>query len=80
MFYKIDNSYYVLVGNKYMQVEFKVDGEEINAIPTGKELERNGDLKVESQEFDESFKRTLTQKKSPTQDENKEHSRFGRER
>ena len=29
MFYKIENDYYVLVGNKYMQVKFKVDGKEL---------------------------------------------------
>lgn len=80
MFYKINNDYYVLVGNKYMQVEFKINGEEINAIPTGKELERSSDLKVESYEFNDDFKKKLTHKKEPERDESKERSRFGRDR
>lgn len=80
MFYKIDNNYYVLVGNKYMQVEFKIDGEEINAIPTGKSIEKDKAIGVKSYQFNEDFKKQLTHKEEPKTDEYKQHSRFGRDR
>lgn len=80
MFYKIGNDYYVLVGNKYMQVKFKIDGEEINAVPTGKSVEKNSAEKVQAYQFNEDFKKQLTHKEEPKIDEYKQRSRFGRDR
>lgn len=81
MFYKIDNDYYILVGSKYMQVKFETKGKEINAVPTGKEIERNPSIKVVSQPFDEEFKKQVNKKQEETNiSENKERPRFGRDR
>ena len=80
MFYKIGNNYYVLVGNKYMQVEFKIDKEEINAVPTGKSIERDKAIGVKAYQFNEDFKKQLTHKEEPEIDEHKQRSRFGRDR
>lgn len=80
MFYKIKDDYYVLVGNKYMQVKFKVDGEEINSVPTGEFLERNSSVKAEECPFNEDFKKQITRRRELERDEIKERSRFGRDR
>ena len=80
MFYKIENDYYVLVGNKYMQVKFNVDGEEINPVPTGKYIERNSSVRAEEYPFNEDFKKQFTRRREPERDEIKERSRFGRDR
>lgn len=80
MFYKIGNDYYVLVGNRYMQVEFKVNGEELNAVPTGKSVERTNEVHAIEQPFNEEFKKQFTRKREPERDGMKERSRFGRDR
>lgn len=78
MFYKIDNDYYVLVGDKYMQVKFSVDGEELNSTPTGKELERNTVKNVKPQPFDDDFKKQFIDKKYSNKEDTKSRYRFGR--
>lgn len=92
MFYKIDKDYYVLVGRKYVKVEFEVDGNEINAIPTKEVIERNDDIKVISKPYNNDFIKEIidmSKKKNENnfREENveekrtesrKEHTRFGR--
>lgn len=80
MFYKIKDDYYVLVGNKYMQVKFKVDGEEINSVPTGEFLERNSSVKAEECPFNEDFKKQITRNGKLGRDETQNLSHFGRDR
>ena len=51
-----------------MQVEFKVNGEELNAVPTGKAVERTSEVHAIEQPFDEEFKKQFTRKREPERD------------
>ena len=76
MFYKIKDNYYVLVGNKYMEVKFTVENGEVQATPSnGSYIERNNTVNAIPQPFDEEFKNKIKNKgfgmnKSSSQDTN----------
>lgn len=85
MFYKIDNDYYVLVGNKYVQVKFEVKDNDVNAIPLNKKIERNASIKAIAQPFNDDFKKQIINKNKPKiileddkESEHKNRPRFGR--
>lgn len=63
MFYKINDNYYVLVGNKYMEVKFTVENGEVQATPkNGKYIERSSKVNAIPQPFDEEFRKKLKNK------------------
>lgn len=63
MFYKIKDNYYVLVGNKYMEVKFTVENGEVQAAPSnGSYIERNNTVNAIPQPFDEEFKNKIKNK------------------
>ena len=63
MFYKINDKYYVLVGNKYMEVEFTVENGEVQAKPSnGAYVERTANVNAIPQPFDEDFKDKIKSK------------------
>lgn len=87
MFYKIDDNYYVLVGNKYVQVKFEVKDGDINPVPLDKKIERDAHTKAIAQPFNEEFKKSIINKNKPQRslenkeendDEPRSRSRFGR--
>lgn len=63
MFYKIKDNYYVLVGNKYMEVKFTVENGEVQAIPNdGKYIERSANVNAIPQPFDNDFQKKIKDK------------------
>lgn len=85
MFYKINNDYYVLVGNKYVQVRFEVQGDDVNAVPLDKKIERDINVNAVAQPFNDDFKKQIINRNKPKiilgeDDENdrKGRNRFGR--
>lgn len=63
MFYKIKDNYYVLVGNKYMEVKFTVENGEVQAIPNyGKYIERSANVIATPQPFDDDFQKKIKEK------------------
>lgn len=85
MFYKINNDYYVLVGNKYVQVRFEVQGDDVNAVPLNKKIERDINVNAIAQPFNDDFKKQIINRNKPKiilgeDDENdrKGRNRFGR--
>lgn len=85
MFYKIDNDYYVLVGNKYVQVKFEINGDDVNAIPLNKKIERDINVEATSQPFNDDFKKQIINKNKPkviieekNEDDHRGRNRFGR--
>ena len=63
MFYKIKDNYYVLVGNKYMEVKFTVENGDVQATPNnGKYIERSSNVNAIPQPFDEDFKNKIKDK------------------
>lgn len=72
MLYIIDNECYILVGNKYVKVDFDVNNNDVTLIPNRKEYkERNVNLKVKQQPFDNKFKEKIKKKQSKSSDEGK---------
>ena len=63
MFYKINDKYYVLVGNKYMEVEFIIENGEVQAKPSnGRYIERTTNVNAIPQPFDEDFQKKIKNK------------------
>ena len=63
MFYKINDDYYVLVGNKYVKVVFEVKNGDIKATPiNGEYIERSPLIKAMEQPFNEEFQKKLKNK------------------
>ena len=82
MFYKIDNDYYVLVGNKYVQVRLEVKDNDVNAIPLDKKIERDININAVAQPFNDDFKKQIINKNKPKiiLEEDNENDRKGRNR
>lgn len=60
MFYKIKDNYYVLVGNKYIEVKFTVKNGEVQASPiNGKYIERSQNIEAKPQPFNEEFQNKI---------------------
>lgn len=60
MIYKIGNKYYILVDNKYVEVTFKSDRDDISIIPDRKSfIEKNSKVVVEEIKFDDDFKKNI---------------------
>lgn len=68
MFYKIGNKYYVLVGNKYAEVTFKVEGNDVHAVPTSSVIEKTPNLKVIEKVFNDDFKKEIINSKKSFND------------
>lgn len=63
MFYKIKDNYYVLVGNKYMEVKFTVENGEVQAKPVnGSYIERSSNVNAIPQPFDDDFQKKIKNK------------------
>ena len=63
MFYKIKDNYYVLVGNKYIEVNFTVENGEVQATPSyGKYIERSSNVNAIPQPFDDDFQKKIKEK------------------
>lgn len=63
MFYKIKDNYYVLVGNKYMEVKFTVENGEVQAKPVnGSYIERSSNVNAIPQPFDNDFQKKIKDK------------------
>jgi len=80
MFYKIDKDYYILVGNKYIQVDFEVNGNDINSKPLNKEIERTPKINAKPQPYNDDFIKEIIESKKPKEKKNefKESPRFGK--
>jgi len=74
MFYEINKDYYVLVGRKYIKVDFKVEGDEINAIPTKEFIEKDNNVKAIPKSFNDEFKKEIINMKKGKSDDFKEEN------
>ena len=72
MLYNIDNKYYILVGNKYVKVDFNVKNDNVTIVPNRKEYkERNVNLIVKEQPFDDKFKEEIKKKQTKSSNEDR---------
>ena len=64
MLYKIKDDYYILVGNKYVKVNFEINGDDINLTSNKDDyIERTPNLKVTEHNFNEDFKKSIINSK-----------------
>ncbi len=63
MLYKIKDKYYILVGNKYVEVKFSIKDDNVSLSPDSSSyIEKNGNIVVKQQMFDDKFKEELKKK------------------
>lgn len=68
MLYKINNEYYVKVGMKYAKVEFVIKDNNVSLKPTSTYVEKNDNMVVVEQPFNDSFKESLIKKQTRKSD------------
>lgn len=63
MLYEINNKYYILVGNKYIEIDFSINKNDVNIVPnSSKYIEKSDKLKVKKHTFNDDFKEKLSKK------------------
>lgn len=78
MLYKIKDKYYILVENKYVNVDFSINNGNVEIVATKESIERENGVIAKSIVFDKEFKDSIKKEKErPKYFESKKSKELG---